>query len=63
MFTHYKPRYSIVDTIDLLCSSRGRIYDAIKHGRLETYKISGRRFVSPAAIDKYVEMEEREAVK
>jgi excisionase family DNA binding protein len=61
MFTHTKPRYTISDSLGLLGIGRSRLYADINAGKLSTYKIGKRRFINPAAIDRYVEECEKEA--
>jgi excisionase family DNA binding protein len=56
MFQHTKPRYSIKEILALLGIGRATLYDAIYSGDLESYVVGKkRRFISPEALDKYVE--------
>jgi hypothetical protein len=71
-FIHSKPRYTIGDLEQLLSIGRATIYQAIRDGKLKTYTLgerkskdgtvkAGRRFASPAAVDEYVALCEKEA--
>ncbi len=60
---HTKPRYSINDLLKLLSIGRAKLYEEIQMEKLKTYKIGKRRFASPAALDSYVELSEKEAQK
>ena len=61
MFQHTKPRYTIPEGMALLGCGRSRLYGYIQDGLLESYKVKGRRYLSPEGIDKVVEVEKREA--
>ena len=56
MFQHTKPRYTINDLLDLLGIGRASLYAAINDGSLATHKCGKRRFATPEALDKYVEI-------
>ncbi len=71
-FIHTKPRYTIADLESLLSVGRATIYKEINEGRLKSYTTgarrqkdgtanAGRRFISPAAVDEYVALLERES--
>ena len=61
-FIHTHVRYSINDTLIQLGIGRATLYAAISEGKLETYLVGPkRRFVSPEALDAYVELCQREA--
>ena len=60
-FIHTKPRYSINDLLKLLSMGRSLLYKDISNGKLDTYKIAGRRFASPEALDRYITVTEGEA--
>ncbi len=61
MYNHIKPRYSINDLLSLLSIGRAGLYAAINSGRLQTYRVGKRRFVDPAALDRYIEITRQEA--
>ncbi len=63
MFQHTKPRYTVTDGMNLLGCGRARLYEYIKNGVLESYKVKGRRYLSPEGIDKVVEFEKSEAME
>lgn len=58
-FIHTKPRYSVNDLIYLTGVGRGRLYDELNSGRIKSYYLGKRRFVSPAALDDYIELCEK----
>jgi len=53
--------YSIIQLMEVLHVSRQTIYDEINSGRLKTFKIGRRRFVSDDALRKYIK--DREEVE
>jgi len=54
--------YSIIQLMEILHVSRQTVYDEINSGRLKTFKIGRRRFVSDDALRKYIEDREKAAV-
>lgn len=52
--------YSIEQACKVLNFSRQTIYEEINSGRLKTYKVGTRRFVSVGAIDTYIKDRELE---
>ena len=61
MFTHTKPRYTVNDGMNLLGCGRARLYEYIKNGILESYKVKGRRYLSPEGIDRVIDSEKQDA--
>jgi len=53
--------YSIIQLMEVLHVSRQTVYDEINSGRLKTFKIGRRRFVSDDALRKYIKDRESEA--
>jgi len=62
MFAHFKPRYTVNDGMELLGCGRARLYEYIRDGLLESYKVKGRRYLTPEGIDKVVNIEKKEAM-
>jgi len=54
--------YSINQLMEVLHVSRQTVYDEINSGRLKTFRIGRRRFVSDDALRKYIKDRERAAV-
>ncbi len=54
-----KLNYSIKETAALLDVGVQAIYNAINNGDLQSYRIGGRRFISPTALKEYLEARER----
>jgi len=55
-FTHTKPRYTIKDAMFLLSMGRPLLYEAMNSGELRAYKVGGRTFISPLALEDYVKV-------
>ena len=54
--------YSIIQLMEVLHVSRQTVYDEINSGRLKTFKIGRRRFVSDDALREYIKDREEETV-
>jgi len=54
--------YSIIQLIEVLHVSRQTVYDEINSGRLKTFKIGRRRFVSDDALREYIKDREEETL-
>ena len=61
-FIHTNPRYSIKQTEKLTDRAHSTIYRDIGLGRLKTYKVGKRTFVSPEALDEYIALDEQEGI-
>ena len=51
---------SIDSTIKKLNQSRAKLYEEINSGRLKTFKVGRRRYISDEAIDQYIHDREAE---
>ena len=56
-----QPVNTIKETSDILRQSHQTTYNEINSGRLKTYKVGRRRFVSAEALRKYIKDREAEA--
>jgi len=54
--------YSIIQLMEVLHVSRQTVYDEINSGRLKTFKIGRRRFVSDDALREYIKDREEETL-
>ena len=54
--------YSINQLMEVLHVSRQTVYDEINSGRLKTFKIGRRRFVSDDALREYIKDREEETL-
>ena len=54
MFHHSKKLYTIKDLTSLSSRSRGKLYEDLNSGNLESLKIEGRRLFTPEMVDRYV---------
>lgn len=55
--------YTIPEAIEALRTSRNTLYEEIAAGKLRTYTIGRRRYVSAEAIREYIRAREAEAAK
>ena len=55
------PANSITDALSVLKVSRKTLYDEINAGRLRTYKVGRRRFVSADALTEWISTREIES--
>ena len=56
-----QPVNTIKETSEILRQSHQTIYNEINAGRLETFKVGKRRYVSEKALRKYIKDREAEA--
>ena len=59
--THAQAGYSIDEVMAMLGLCRQSVYNLINSGRLKTFKLGRRRFVSPHALDEMIRKAESEA--
>lgn len=56
MFYHSKKLYTLKDISSLSSRSRGKLYEDLNSGALESLKIGGRRLFTPEMVDRYVDI-------